>query len=100
MNLSGILVTADPAQLSGVLQGLAVFPGMEVRQVDAAKGRIVVVQEAGDVGAEMNGFMQIRALPGVVNVDLVCHYFGDEEPAHDSPASATPFDSRHPRKPP
>ena len=95
MNLSGILVTADPSSLPTVLQGLAALPGVEVRQVDAEKGRIVVVQEAGDVDAEMGGFMHIRSMPGVINVDLVCHYFGDEDPAADPPDHATPFDPRH-----
>lgn len=78
MNLSGILVTAEPARLHAVLAHLALLPGVEVRQFDADLGRIVVVQEAADVAAEMDSFLRIRGLPHVVNADLVCHYFGDE----------------------
>lgn len=76
--------------MPAVLVGLAQLPGVEVRQFDAASGRIVVVQEASDVGAEMESFMLIRTLPHVINADLVCHYFADEAdpapgvaPAHD-----------------
>jgi nitrate reductase NapD len=86
MNLSGILVTADPAALHSVLGCLATLPGVEVRDVDAASGRIVVVQEAADVGAEVDGFSRIRALPNVINADLVCHYFDDAD-AQAEPAS-------------
>ena len=80
MNLSGVLVTAVPDQLAEVASALAALPGIEVRQTDAASGRIVVVQEAAEIGAEVDSFMRIRALPHVLNVDLVCHYFGDEAP--------------------
>ena len=80
MNLSGVLVTAVPDRLAEVAGALAALPGVEVRQTDAASGRIVVVQEAAEIGAEVDSFMRIRALPHVLNVDLVCHYFGDEAP--------------------
>lgn len=79
MNLSGILVTADSAALPSVLASLAQLPGVEVRDVDTTLGRIVVVQEAADVGAEVDGFTRIRALPNVINADLVCHYFDDSD---------------------
>lgn len=88
MNLSGILVTVRPDHLTEVVSALAGLPGVEVRQTDAATGRIVVVQEAPEVGAEMDSFMRIRALPHVLNVDLVCHYFGDEPP--EAPGTPTP----------
>jgi nitrate reductase NapAB chaperone NapD len=77
MNLSGILVTAEPAALASVLADLAALPGVEVSQCDASLGRIVIIQEATDVGAEVAGFSRIRSLPNVINADLVCHYFGD-----------------------
>lgn len=88
MNLSGILVTAVPDRLAEVTAALAAMPGLEVRQSDAATGRIVVVQEAAEVGDEVDGFMRIRALADVINVDLVCHYIGDEAP--ETPAQPQP----------
>jgi len=98
MNLSGILVVAEPAHLAAVLAQLALLPGIEVYQHDAARGRIVVVQEATDVGTEMAGFARLRALPHVLAADLVCHYFGDAPPAAPQLESAlaslaTPADS-------
>jgi nitrate reductase NapAB chaperone NapD len=85
VNLSGILVTADPAHLGTVVAALADLPGLEVRAHQAEQGRIVVVQEAPDVGAEVDGFLRIRALPHVLSADLVCHYF-DDEPSIADPA--------------
>lgn len=61
-----------------MLEQLGGLPGVEVAQSDAATGRIVVVQEAPDIGAEVAAFGRIRALPHVINVDLVCHCLGDE----------------------
>lgn len=78
MNLSGLLVTADAERLPEVLAQLAGLPGVEVSQADAATGRIVVVQEAPDIGAEVEAFARVRALPHVINVDLVCHCLDDE----------------------
>lgn len=78
VNLSGILVTAEPAHMAAVLDDLSRLPGLEVRGHDANQGHVVVLQEAPDVGAEMDGFMRILALPRVLKADLVCHYFGDE----------------------
>lgn len=78
MNLSGILVTADPSQIDPVLQALGSLPGLEVHQHDAATGRIVVVQEAPCIDDEVSGFMRIRSLPHVLNVDLVCHCFEED----------------------
>lgn len=95
MNLSGILVTADPAHLESVLAALAALPGVSVAQHDAALGRIVVVQEAPDVGAEMAGFATLRALPHVLGADLVCHVLDEEDtgPA-DTGAAAPPHSER------
>ena len=88
MNVSGILVVADLAHVDAVLAQLAALDGVEVDRCDLASGRIVVVQEAPDVGAEVAGFSRIRALPHVLSADLVCHYFGEEPLAEPQIASA------------
>jgi nitrate reductase NapAB chaperone NapD len=90
VNLSGILVTADAAHLGTVLAALEDLPGVELHQHDAQTGRIVLVQEAADVDGEVAGFMRIRQLPHVLNVDLVCHCFGDTLPPDDEAAAAAP----------
>jgi nitrate reductase NapAB chaperone NapD len=79
MNISGIVVTTAPASVPDVAVRLAALPCVEVAQVDAAGGRIVVVQERASVADEMDGLRAIQRLPGVVTADLVVHYFGDEE---------------------
>lgn len=66
MNLSGIFVAAKPEWLGGVVADLEALPGVEVHQVDEATGRIVVVQEAVDIHAEIEGLKRIKALPHVV----------------------------------
>jgi nitrate reductase NapAB chaperone NapD len=91
MNVSGILVVADTEQLDAVLAQLTAIEGVEVRQFDRASGRIVVVQEAPDTGAEVAGFSRIRALPHVLAADLVCHYFGDEPVVAPQVESALAF---------
>jgi nitrate reductase NapD len=79
MNISGILVTASPEHVADVAQTLSSFPGLEVHQTDLASGKLVLVQEAASVGAEVESFKRIRSLPHVMAVDLVQHYF-----EHDS----------------
>lgn len=75
MNLSGIAVTTQPEWVEDVANALAAIEGVEVFQTDTASGKLVVVQEAASVGAEVEGFKRIRALPHVMAVDLVQHYF-------------------------
>jgi nitrate reductase NapAB chaperone NapD len=79
MNLSGIVVFTTPAFVPDVAERLAALEFVEVTHVDAAGGRIVVVQERASVAEEMDGLREIQRLPGVVTADLVAHYFGDEE---------------------
>ncbi len=78
MNLSGIFVAARPDRLSSVVADLNALPGVEVHQVEEATGRIVVVQEADDVDAEIEGLKRIQALPHVILAEMVYHYFADE----------------------
>jgi len=84
MNISGILVVADTAHIDTVIEQLAALEGIEVDRCDRDSGRIVLVQEAPDIGAEVAGFCRIRALPHVLAADLVCHYFGDQPAAEPS----------------
>lgn len=81
MNFSGIVVTADPPHFDAVVAALEAVPGVEAHHCDRVSGRIIVVQEAADVHAEVEGFRRIRALPHVLGADLVYHYFGDQTDA-------------------
>ena len=81
MNLSGILVVAKPQFQAEVVESLNALPGAQVRQVDAASGRIVVVQEGADIHAEIDAIKRIKALPHVIMAEMVYHYLADD--AHD-----------------
>ena len=79
MNLSGILVVAKPQWLAEVVAALNALPGVEVHQVDTASGRIVAVQEAEDIHAEIDGLKFIKTLPHVIMAEMVYHYLADDE---------------------
>ena len=52
---------------------------MEVYHQDPASHRIVVVQEAENVDAEVEGLKRIKSFPGVAVAELVYHYFAEDE---------------------
>lgn len=94
MNLSGIFVAAKPEWLPSVVAELNALPGVEVHQVDEATGRIVVVQEATDIPAEIEGLERIKALPHVVTAEMVYHYLADDRQVYDDlPAELVEQDS-------
>ena len=78
MNLSGILVVVPPERLADCIADLETLPGVEVHNTDPATGRLIVVQEADDVHAEMAGLLAIKARPHVRAADMVYHYFANE----------------------
>lgn len=78
MNLSGILVVVPPSRLEACIDDLASLPGVEVHHADPPTGRLIVVQEAADVEAEMAGLLAIKARAHVLRADLVYHYFATE----------------------
>jgi nitrate reductase NapAB chaperone NapD len=88
MNISGILVVAAPGQTHAVIAQLVELEGVEVDRAEPETGRIGVVQQAPDVGAEVAGFARIRAVAGVLSADLVCHYFGEQPRTEPDPESA------------
>ncbi len=68
VNLSGILVMVKPESQSQVVLALNALEGVEVHQVDEKTGRIVVVQEADDIHAEIEGVKRIKAIPQVITM--------------------------------
>lgn len=83
MNLSGILVMTQPQWLEAVAEGLAALEGVEVHQKDPENGRIIVVQEAADINAEVEGLKRIKAVPHVMMAEMVYHYFADDDRKYD-----------------
>jgi len=84
VNLSGILVMAKPESQEQVVTALNALAGVEVHQVDAATGHIVVVQEAEDIHAEIEGVKRIKALPNVIMAEMVYHYLADDERIYEA----------------
>lgn len=83
MNLSGVLVVAKPEWREQVIESLNALEGVEVHQVDADTGRIVVVQEAADIHAEIDGLKRIKALPHVIMAEMVYHYIGEDDKVYE-----------------
>ena len=84
MNLSGILVMAKPEWQAQVVAALKALDGVEVHQVDEATGRIVAVQEAPDIHAEIEGVKRIKALPHVIMAEMVYHYLAEDERMYEA----------------
>lgn len=78
MNLSGILVVVSPERFDDCIADLGTLPGVEVHNTDPATGRLIVVQEAADVDAEIAGLLAIKARPHVRAADMVYHCFANE----------------------
>jgi nitrate reductase NapD len=83
MNISGILVVAKPEWQAAVVDALDGLDGVEVHQVDEASGRIIVVQEAADIHAEIDGVKRIKALPHVLMAEMVYHYLADDDKVYE-----------------
>ena len=84
MNLSGILVVAKPESQGQVVAALNALEGVEVHQVDTATGRIVAVQEAESIHAEIDGLKRIKAVPHVIMAEMVYHYLAEDERIYEA----------------
>ena len=78
MNLSGISVSVQPRFYDDIVSRISELPGVEVHYQDPKGARLVIVQEASNVDAEVEGLKRIKAIPGVVVAELVYHYFADD----------------------
>ncbi|NCS66670.1 MAG: hypothetical protein AUJ86_10575 [Hydrogenophilaceae bacterium CG1_02_62_390] len=78
MNLSGILVVADRDWQTAVITALEALPGVSVHQVDRSTGRLIAVQEADDINAEIEGLRRIKAAPHVIMAEMVYHYLAED----------------------
>jgi nitrate reductase NapD len=80
VNLSGILVIVAPERMKSSVSALNSLPGVEVYHIDESSGRIIVVQEAETIDAEVEGLKRIKQLPDTLLAEMVYHHFeGDKE---------------------
>ncbi|MCP5276847.1 MAG: chaperone NapD [Thiobacillus sp.] len=84
VNLSGILVIATPQWQGQVVEAINALEGVEVHQVDDQTGRIIAVQEASDIHAEIDGLKRIKAVPHVIMAEMVYHYIADDKRAYEA----------------
>lgn len=86
MNLSGIAVSVQPEQFDEIVSNINDLPGVDVFHRDADSARIVVVQEAESIDAEVEGLKRIKSIPGVMVAELVYHYFAEDESLAQQPS--------------
>jgi nitrate reductase NapD len=83
MNISGLLIHAQPQRAENVCARLEQLPGVEVHAVTAA-GRLVVTVEGNSEQEMTQTFDRLNAIPGVHATTLVYHHsetLDDESPA-------------------
>ena len=79
MNLSAILVITAPAGIEACMSLLNDQPGLSVHHSDPITGKIMLIQEAESVDAEVESLKRIKALDGVSMAEMIYHYFEDDE---------------------
>jgi nitrate reductase NapD len=79
VNLSGILIIVAPECIKSSVYALNALPGVEVYHIDESTGRIVVVQEAETIDAEVEGLKRIKQLPDIHLAEMVHHHFEDDK---------------------
>ena len=77
--MSGLLVAVRPGQTDEVTRHVAGVAGATVHAHDQAGARLVVTIEGDSVDAQQESCALLAGLPGVVAVDLVCHYVDAED---------------------
>lgn len=86
MNISSVIVAAQPARRDAVQAALAAWPGIEVH-ASTPDGRLLVTVEADDDAGSTACFGAISGLDGVMSVALVYHQC---EPDADAPCAPFP----------
>lgn len=82
MNVSGLVVRANPERFAQVLEVLEAAPWAEVYAHDG-ESKLVVVVEAEDTAAEMAVYRTIEGVEGVLSVELAYSYSEELEHARD-----------------
>ncbi|MEK7361620.1 MAG: chaperone NapD [Pseudomonadota bacterium] len=84
MNISGLLIHAQPERAEHVRTQIEQLSGVEVHAA-TADGRLIVTVEKGDDQDMPQLFEQLGAIPGVLATTLVYHHsetLEDESPAN------------------
>jgi nitrate reductase NapD len=84
VNITGILVSAQPGQAERLRAELTAMPGVEVHAV-TPEGRMVVTVEKATDREMTEAFDALNRLPGVLSAALVYHH---DEDLVEAPRSA------------
>ncbi len=74
INISSLIVGAQPAMLDRVRAGLGAMPGVEVHAC-SDDGRMIVSLETNSERSTVDTFEAIRQLDGVLSASLVYHQY-------------------------
>ena len=78
MNISGILVHAQPARIDEIRREILALPGVEI-PVDHEDGRmVVIIDEPRDIPSG-EALMKIQNVKGVLSASLVYQHIEEEE---------------------
>ncbi len=77
MNISGILVHANPGKVDAVSAALTEFQGLEIHAA-TDDGRLVVTLDCQDNNAAADTLIKMNGLDGVLTASLVYHNFEPE----------------------
>ncbi len=79
MNISSVILRAQPEKLGGVRTGLAAISGVEIH-ADGNDGRLVLTIEDGEGYELPDVFLKLHQLDGVISASLVYQYCDDGLP--------------------
>lgn len=74
LNISSVILGADPAAAPALGESLSALAGVEVHAA-TADGRMIVTIESGSERSTVDTFEAIRQLPGVLSASLVYHQY-------------------------
>jgi len=78
MNLSAILIVTTPERVEACIAMLDSLPGVSVHHSDPVSARIMAIQEAETIAAEVEGLKRIKALDDIVMAEMIYHYFEED----------------------
>lgn len=82
MNISSLVIDAQPGRVDDVHRALAQLPGVQIHAASPQGKLIVTVETDGDADTTER-FTQINALDGVMSAAMVYHQF-EPEPAQEA----------------
>jgi nitrate reductase NapD len=88
MNISSIVLRAQPARIADIRAELARRPGHEVHGAHEA-GRLALTIEDTNTGSAADAYVALHDIPGVIAVSLIYQYSDDEAASGADPIVET-----------